>query len=159
MDKRGQISTYDIVVALFIFVLVFATMRGIWISNVQKAETEQEYNIMKLKAMQAIESMVKTKGYPKNWDGSNVELLGLARKQNVLSESKVMQFAAMDYSTAKDLLLIANYDFNFSLHSAEPTDSVSVGMPLDSNSTVISIKRVVKYKGAEADVVFKVFKE
>ena len=159
MNEKGQISTYDIIVALFIFVLVFATMRGLWISNLQKAETEQQYNKMKMKAMQAIESMVKIKGYPKNWDESNVELLGLARKPNVLSESKLQQFAAMDYGNAKDLLLIGDYDFNFSLDAAEPTDNISVGMPLDNNSTIVSLKRIVKYKGAEADVVFKVFKE
>ena len=159
MHNKGQTSSYDLLVALFLFLLMFASMRGLWIGNIQVAEKEQQHIEMRFKTIQAMNSLIKTKGYPSNWDTNTVELIGLAERENVLSETKINRFAALDYPTATELLALGNYDFNITITSFNPANDLSVGMPVDQNSTIVSIKRSVKYKGGEADVVFKVFTE
>lgn len=159
MRKTGQISLYDVMAALFVFILVFVTMRGIWIGNVISAEDTQGNSEIRLKAAQAVNSIIKIRGFPKDWDSENVQLIGLAKRANVLSEEKLAEFAAMEYGQARDLLLLGNYDFNLSIEAFDQANNLSIGMPLDGNSTIVSLNRTVKYKEAEASVVFKVFKE
>lgn len=159
LRKTGQISLYDVMAALFVFILLFVTMRGIWIGNIISAEDIQGETEMRLKAAQALNSIIKIKGFPKNWDAGNVQLIGLAKRANVLSEGKLNKFAAMDYGTARDLMLLGSYDFNISIEAFDPVNNISIGMPIDGNSTILSLERTVKYKEAEASVVFKVFKE
>jgi len=157
--KTGQISLYDVMAALFVFILIFVTMRGIWIGNVVSAEDTQSNSEMRLKAAQAINSIIKIRGFPKDWDSGNVQLIGLAKRANVLSEEKLAEFAAMEYGQARGLLLLGNYDFNLSIEAFDPANNVSIGKPLDGNSTIVSLNRTVKYKEGEASVVFKVFRE
>jgi hypothetical protein len=89
----------------------------------------------------------------------NVELIGLAKKENVLDEERLMAFASMNYDSAVKLLSLGNYDFRFELYAKNSADDLNVGMPIDNNSTVVSLRRAVKYKGGEATVIFKVFTE
>jgi hypothetical protein len=159
MEQRGQVSAYDIFAAVFLFMLAFITLRGIWLNSIESAERAQALIEMKMKTMQAIDSLLKTTGYPNNWDGGNVELIGLAQKENVLSRKKMLQFAALDYGSARELLQLGNYDFRFELHAKNSADDLNVGMAVDNNSTVVSLKRTVEYGGAEASVLFKVFTE
>lgn len=157
--ERGQISSYDALAALFLFLLAFTTLRGTWLGNLEVAENELEYNDMRSKAIQAIDSLVKTKGSPSDWNSENVELIGLAEKPSVLSESKLREFSSMSYTTVKELLWLGNYDFRFELYAAEPSKDLNVGMPVDGNSTIVSLRRTINYLGGQGLVVFKVFKE
>jgi len=159
LNKRGQVESYDIVVALVLFMFIFVTLRGIWIGNLNSLESEQRNVEMRLKADQAVNSIIRIRGFPENWDSENVELIGLAEKKNVLKEESLQEFAAIEYGTAKELLKLGGYDFNFTLHAKDTSNNFAAGMPVDNNSSIVSLKRIVKYKGAEASVVFKVFTE
>jgi len=155
--SKGQVSSIDILVSTIIFILIFISLRGVWLENISEAENGFYFSELQLKSETALDSLVKTEGYPSDWSISNVELIGLAEKPLVLSETKVSNLVLMDYNTAKDLLGLGSYDFKFDIISENPVNNVSVGKTLDANVFVYSVKRTVVYKGGFADVTFKVF--
>lgn len=154
---NGQVSSIDVVLATVIFIMIFVFMRGVWIQNIENAQNEFSFSEMQLKSQQAIDSLVKTGGYPSNWSSSNVELLGLAEKPLVLSSLKVAAFSSFDYNKSRYLLGLGNYDFSIKISSQTPSNSVSFGTAPDINRFVFSIRRVVLYKGEKADVIFNVY--
>ena len=156
-SSHGQVSSIDLMVASILFILIFISIRGIWVSNTQAAQESFFFSEMQLKSEAALDSLVKTQGYPEQWSASNVELIGLADKPLVLSETKVKNFVLMDYNKALSLLALGNYDFNFSIVSSNPSDSVSFGRSVSANTFSVGLKRVVNYKGVEASVFIKVF--
>ncbi len=154
---RGQVSSIDVLVSAVIFVLVFVSLRGVWIQNIEEAENNFYFSELQLKSESALDSLVKTEGYPINWTNSNVELIGLADKPLILSDSKVAYFASMDYNNAKYILGLGSYDFKMDILAENPADNISIGKALDPDVFVYSVKRTVVYKGGFADVSFKVF--
>ncbi len=154
---RGQVSSIDVLVSAVIFVMIFISLRGVWLENISEAENNFYFSELQLKSESALDSLVKTQGYPKNWSADNVELIGLADKPLVLDESKVLSFAGMDYNDAKYLLGLGRYDFRMDIIAESPSDSISIGKALDANVFVYSVRRTVVYKGGFADVGFKVF--
>ena len=162
-NVSGQVSSIDLMVASIIFILIFVSMRGLWLENVSGAQEDFSLSDMQLKGESALDSLLKTQGYPANWSPSTVDdntLLGIANSPLVLSSTKVANFAAYagtNYDKAVYLLALGNDDFNFSLVSDNPAYNISAGVPVRANSTVISLKRVVTYKGVGAYVVFKIF--
>jgi len=153
---RGQISSIDLLVAILLFVLIFFSMRNIWIDNLSSALIESNKFQIQVLSSEALDSLLKTPGYPTNWTSQNVQLIGLADKENVLNSIKVNSFKSLDYETAKSKLGLTLYDFSFDLNSINPAYNEHIGSNLDSNSNVFSIIRKVTYKGGEANVIFKV---
>ncbi|MFA6065509.1 MAG: hypothetical protein WCW44_00860 [archaeon] len=153
---RGQISSIDLLVAILLFVLIFFSMRNIWIDNLSSALIESDKFQLQVLSNEAIDSLLNTPGYPLSWNAQNVELIGLADKQNVINSIKLAQFKSMNYETAKSKLGLGLYEFSFDLNSINSEYNEHIGSNLDSNSNVFSITRKVTYKGVEANVVFKI---
>lgn len=59
----------------------------------------------------ATDSLILGKGYPENWNSSNVEVLGLASSPNRLDENKIESFLNLGYEEIKQKLGIGNKDF------------------------------------------------
>jgi hypothetical protein len=68
---------------------------------------------MESAAMSVSDTLVRQPGIPEGWNSTNVTTIGLASQENVLNESKLSEFMAMDYGSIKSLLGIANYEFYF----------------------------------------------
>jgi hypothetical protein len=159
LNKQGQISSIDLLIAILLFALIFFSLRGAWLDTIDSALKDSDAFEMQVLSSEAMDSLIKTPGFPTNWNSTNVELIGLAEKENVLNEKKVLAFEAISYETAKTKLGLGKYDFSFDINSINPSNNITIGQVVDSNSIIISIKRVVTYKGGEASVTFKVFKD
>jgi hypothetical protein len=156
--ERGQVSVFDLLASTFLFIIIFTAMRGIWLGNIDTAMNEMAFNEMQVKAQQVLDSLIKTEGYPSNWNSENVQLIGLADKPNIIGREKLSAFKTMDYNVASSRLSLGSYDFNFEL-TQNGAVVKSVGIPVDTNKTVISLERIVIYGGSEAHVTFRVFQK
>ena len=155
--SKGQVSSYDVLIALIIFLLMFTILRQLPISNLSEAVNEFSYSEMRIYSQQAIDSMLKTNGYPTNWAAGDVEIIGLAQKQNILDEEKVTEFLLLDYGDARNMLALGKYDFNFLVDSVDDSKDFSFGVNIQEDKEVIVIERVVYY-GGEANAKLYVFK-
>ncbi|MCX6802652.1 MAG: hypothetical protein NT067_06100 [Candidatus Diapherotrites archaeon] len=159
--NRGQVSFYDFLIAVMLFMIAFTVLNGIWTNNYSNATGMLAMNDMESRTLQALSALVKTPGYPESWTGSNVEIIGLCSKKNTVEETKLEQFKSMtesSYATVKDKLKLTGYDFNFEFIAQNPADNFSVGSMPSSGKNIISLARAVEFKGGSAIVQFKVFR-
>ena len=136
---------------------MFAILRQIPISNLTNAIDDVSYNEMRIYSQQAMDSMLKTNGYPIDWDASNVEIIGLSERPNIIDSEKVSQLLLLDYDIAQDLLALGKYDFNLMIDSVDNSKDFSYGVSIPNDKEVIVIERVVYY-GGEANATLYVFK-
>jgi len=63
-----------------------------------------------------LETFLKNRGSPENWDSSDVEKIGLASSPNILDKRKVEELMKMEYKDVKEILEIKG-DFRIVLDS------------------------------------------
>ena len=157
LNSKGQVSSYDVLVAIIIFLMMFIVLKQIPMYNLTEAIDDFSYNEMRLYSQQAMDSMLKTNGYPTNWNAGDVEIIGLVQKQNIIDGEKVTEFLLLDYDGAKDMLALGKYDFNLTVDSGDDSKDFSFGTSIPNGKEVIVIERVVYY-GGEANAKLYVFK-
>jgi hypothetical protein len=128
------------------------------VNNYSNATGMLAMNDMESRTLQALNALVKTPGYPEDWDAGNVEIIGLSSKKNSIDEVKLAQFRSMDYDDIKEKLKLEGYDFNFEFIAQSPSDNFSIGSMPSSGKNIISLARAVEFKGGSAIVQFKIFR-
>ena len=159
-NEKAQISVYDGMIAVAIFLLLYFALDSIWNTNLQNLQQLQMQNEMQFKALQAISVLVKTQGVPFNWEKKpdDANALGLIDRKGEVKNEKLSAFAAMDYNTAQFVLKVAPYDFRFEFDANGTTDDKNIGKIIDANKTVIALERSVKFKGGNAIARLKIFR-
>ena len=155
--KKGQAIITDLLVAISVFIVLVISINIAWDYYSLKINDDAVYSDMFIRASQISETLVTSKGYPINWNSTNVEIIGLALTDRNLSESQIGNFTALSTSTVKDLLKIALYNFTFQLTYLNSTPIALYG---DSGNATISTnsRRVVLYKNESAILNFNIWK-
>lgn len=141
---RGSVSL-DFVFAALLFSLVFG------FSAVAYSNFSDQYFInegkrdLETSALSISEMLVKSQGYPADWenDVSLVGVLGLAGSENVLSKGKVDAFGSLSYNETKELLGIGN-EYYITIKSVDGQMLFSKGDEL-VNSSSVGIERIVYF--------------
>jgi len=150
LDRRGQVISYDMLIAIFIFLLVFAVVLSAWVNNLNAIAKEQQIYDMKNSVVQIADMLIMTTGIPSNWHlGGDANLYGFATSRRVLSLQKLGAFKALDYNSARGGLRIANYDFYIKIEQ-DFNKVYEFGNKKSSAETAISSTRVVNYNGKNA---------
>lgn len=107
-----------------------------------------------------LSSFLVHEGMPSNWSTSDVILIGLTNGDYRLNESKINNFSALSYSTAKDLLSVRNDYYVFfedrNSTSISPGGVQGVGKPgvnktninqTENPDNLFQVFRFVMYNG------------
>jgi hypothetical protein len=156
MDRKGQVSSVDILVAILLFLTAFFVLRGIWLNNLTVSAEKIDYMEQNYSAQQAAMVLLQTEGYPSNWNKDNVSIAGIAAKPYVIDSEKLTEFCQIPHASAINALGLGKFDFYFSFDS--DTLDVSCGSAAPANVSVVRINRQVVYEGGEALVELSVFK-
>jgi len=97
---------------LVVFLVTF------WFVSINHVTRGVKENRMGAAALSISDMLVRSPGTPKTWeqDPANAEVMGLATFPNVLSESKIKQFALMDYNESREPMGL-DYDYYFYVES------------------------------------------
>ena len=103
---RAQISAFDMVLAIMVFSMLFVFFVQSWSTTVSTANSAMKKNKMEYSAVSATDLLMQSTGVPIHWENniSGIRSIGLASAPNVLSEKKVANFTALNYSIQKSLL-------------------------------------------------------
>ncbi len=123
---------------LAIFVVAMLIVGPIWGSlNAQVNSIEENRGVQRM-ALAASEALVRTRGFPENWNTSNVQGIGLAgTEERVLDATKSKYFfelLASNYTETKFKLGVGWYELNVDI--------------TDKNNTVILFEGVAFSRGA-----------
>jgi hypothetical protein len=160
---RGQAWSFDFIASVTVFFLIMIVLFFAWEYTTFQNTEQIVFNEMENMAMNTADSMIRTGGFPPDWNQSSVQILGLASEENLLNETKILMFVNMSYDDAKRILGIPSYEFYFQMVSLNNTQSQSSGtdlvMGLDpvgyQNSTmVVPIERYVLFDHRVAKLRF-----
>ncbi|MFB6075847.1 MAG: hypothetical protein ABEK17_01765 [Candidatus Aenigmatarchaeota archaeon] len=80
-------------------------------SGMYKKIERQEEMLFYEELMSLTDILILGEGYPTNWNGSSVQVIGLASTPNNLNRTKVERFLNLDYEDAKSKLGLGNKEF------------------------------------------------
>lgn len=154
--RKAQIAVTDFFIALFIFVILLSFIMLTWNRYNLRLNERLEYEDMLTQALQVSNGLVKTSGYPVNWNSSNVKVIGLASTDRVLSSDKLARFNNMSDADLIDTFKIAPYYFMFQLKNINGSAILAKGYAFSGDRSA-NIKRIVLYNGKEAIVEFSLW--
>lgn len=158
MPKQAQLFTIDFFLALFIFSILLIASMVSWNNYNSKIISEMEYNTLMNKAFQISNALVKSQGYPVSWNSENVQIIGLASDDRMLSSDKVNEFIDIPKNTTEKIFKIYEYDFYFSLKNMDNVLLKEYGYNLTNAKKSASIRRYVLYDGEKAVMEFTLWK-
>jgi hypothetical protein len=160
--RKAQAWSMDFAASVVIFMTVLILVMFALNYTLYQNQQQADFNIMENAAMAASDSIVRQPGIPTGWNRTTVTTIGLASAENVLNETKLAEFIAMNDSAIKGLLGIANYGFylevrypNGTLASLPGGGQISKGVYPSGASMVIPVERYVLYleKPARMDFI------
>jgi len=141
---KAQLWSMDLAVSAIIFI----AMIGIFFFTLNNfsadASKQNELLLMQELSLEATESLIRTQGLPQDWNSGNVQVIGLAEKENVLDEGKVLEFIQyVNYEQSKTLLGIGNYDYNITIQHLNRTIMTLQGQELQMGSGCADAKDIL----------------
>ena len=149
--RRGSVSM-DFVFASLIFIIILgftAISYSNYLNDFKIAESKKS---LETSALSISETLIKSSGYPRNWEQnvsalevSGLGVLGLAESENetVLDPNKVAAFNTLSYNATRELFGIDN-DYYTSIKSMDGKSFFSKGTEFADNSSV-AIERIVLF--------------
>lgn len=157
LKRKSQTVSIDLFMAVFVFIILLILIISSWNIYQVKIVERMAYEDIMVNAFQIADLLVKSRGYPLEWNSTNVEVIGLAASDRIISSEKLNSFFNISYSSSKELLNIERYDFYFQVKHINGTAADSYG--LESNGTYsVSAKRYVLYENEKAIIDFKLWK-
>ncbi len=149
--KKSQIWSFDFVISVVIFIIVVITLLFTLEYTSTQANEHVNINRMERTALLISDSLIRSPGVPESWNISTVEIIGLAKEENVLNETKVAFLLNLTNEQIKTLLGIEAYNFYIELRNSNNETLEVDGKPIikgdyPSNAHfVIPVERVVLF--------------
>ena len=153
MSKRAQIAIIDLLFALIIFIALFLGFVLFWTLYEVRLTENMRREEIELLAFQVSNALVKTPGYPSNWEMyPNLTLSpGLASSDGVLSPAKIATFRNFTYNQTKAFFNIERYEYYLLIQK-------NATVVYETNNTpsgkIVSVRRNVWYENQEAKLDF-----
>lgn len=107
--KRAQASSVDALIAVTVFIVVLSIY--LTMADYLEAPRQAGFNEAFSRAHRIAFTLTESAGIPSNWTASSFYKIGLSNGERlVLSESKLLQFARINYSTAAEELGVGDYN-------------------------------------------------
>ncbi len=109
---KGQIFSFDFLIACSIFILILAVLVShIGYNAIQLKELKEKHELTK--SGYKLSEIFFMDGYPKDWNSSNVKIIGL-QTDNRIDWNKLKELENFGYQ--KSLILLGlNYDYNLTI--------------------------------------------
>ena len=140
---KGQIFSSDLMVAIFIFIIILGEVLATWNILIDTSAKDTELKNMEIAVTTVVDTLVKTRGYPYDWNRTGARVVGLADWDRTIDQKKLDEFMAMDYNLSKQAMGIGDFDYQFRL-SKNNIVRGSVG-----GDTALIVRRVVFYNGVD----------
>jgi hypothetical protein len=153
LNKKGQILSFDLLIAITIFTLILVILISQVAYNTKRINEIREQNQM-IEEANKLSEIFFSKGYPKNWDQNNVQILGL-QTNNRIDWNKLKELENIGYQRSL-FLLGSNYDYNLTLESGSL--KWDFGKNPENASTIIKINRLGVLNSTLVSIRVLVFK-
>ena len=141
MYIKGQVFSFDFLLASSIFLLSVGVLFVYWIYTTLQIEETGEMNEMIDKAYKASEVWFR-EGVPQYWSLNDVIDLGLENDHRFNQTKMDMMKAEIGYEKTKNMIGLSGYEYNFSVYNSTSHLIWSVGQVIPSDSqNIVNVKR------------------
>lgn len=110
MNRSGQLFTTDFIVSLVLFMSVLGTVfYGVSTSMDQQAQ-RNDRSALQQSGSQVSDLLVRTSGYPEDWNASTVEVVGLAEEDHIIDPEKFIMLRGVGYDRFRSMNRFAQND-------------------------------------------------
>lgn len=102
--------------------------------------------------------LIGGKGYPPNWNSSNVQLVGLTDDLNVISPAKFNELMKISNSSLSDVLGAPEFNVLINLTKTDGTTINSTGLPPSNSSNSAVVESYVVFNNALSNIYVTVWK-
>lgn len=112
MNKESQLFSIDVGITFLVFVGFIVIFVNLWNQNVRQLDESLLKQNLQEKISFYSDYLVRTKGYPEDWNASNVLLIGFAGdEENILLISKIEKFMTLNYTFARSKMNLNGKEF------------------------------------------------
>ncbi len=163
MAKRGQAVIMDLFVAISVFIVLLTILIITWDLHTIRLTSRVEYDELILRTLSISDTLVKSEGFPFDWENSPSSTLqiGLAQSDGVLSTDKVTVFAINQQpseDSVRRLLKTSSYKYYFAVRDFDGTVYASRGTA-PTGKVAVDVGRIVIYQGAPRVMEFALWKD
>ncbi len=161
---KAQLWSMDLAASAIVFMLIFVMLAFAWYYVSEQSGQAADFSEMESRALSITDILVRSPGYPENWNESNVSSIGLADRENVLDPAKVTGFLNLDYNASRVLFGLRGEDYYFSVTYLNDSvvlyngTSITKGRFPDSHSIIVPVSRSVLFAGTLAKLNFILYK-
>lgn len=112
--KKAQVFSPDFVVASVIFLLILSILQ-VYTQNVYDKIERHDNLLYYENLISTTDILMLYRGYPDNWNETNVEVMGLAGRPNCINRSKLESMMSMTDQKIKELMNIEGRSFNITV--------------------------------------------
>ncbi|MFB6166850.1 MAG: hypothetical protein ABEJ62_01150 [Candidatus Nanohaloarchaea archaeon] len=141
MSRRGQMFSTDFVASAFVFLVILNIAFFTWNTAYEQQSRFMEEKAMRQEAFHLASLMVRTPGYPEDWNSTNVEIVGLAEPDHVIQDPKVQEMKDVGYSDLRAVMGLERTEFF--LNVTTPSYSGTVGKPPTGAGDIVVEERAV----------------
>lgn len=146
INKKGQAVILDLLIAIVVFLLVFSFLAWTYTRHFLRLDSETSDNTLMMKAFDITEILTKSEGIPNDWNISNVQAIGLASGDRVLSTQKIQQFSNMSYNVSKRMFGISDKEFFLQIRDLTNSNLFEAGISPSENNSCNNTYRAVTLK-------------
>ena len=172
-NEKAQVISTEFILASGIFLMILTSIFVLWNTTTSKMRESEILYEMDDVSTNAIEKLVRTVGYPKDWEDievDNVSALGLITESRVLDEEKVLRFLNItgnfispnpfdnpcsppitNYNCNRHFLGMGKYDFYFDITYPNGTTVRIQGQNCTSGVMPGDAKKLTKKRNALLD--------
>jgi hypothetical protein len=156
---KGQIITLDFIFALSIAVALVFVINSQWNILLNNMDNYENSVPLEMAAHQSSMYLLNGRGYPEDWNSSNVKLLGLIDDRlNVISQYKLDELLKIDNASLSQMLGIPEYNVFINITTVARETLVSTGLPPENFSTFAMIMNYAGYDNQVSKVYVVVWK-
>ena len=111
---KAQLFSSDMIVAVFLFLAVASAALFAWNSAADKSVQTTQRQDMEITGTRILDILVKSPGYPIDWENKNATTIGLASYDRTIDANKLNAFLDMDYNRTREIFGIP-YNYFFKL--------------------------------------------
>lgn len=158
--RRGQIVSYDLLVAVVVFLLIFTFSIVLWVDNLNKVVSEQALGEMQFAATELTDALISSQGNPSNWHIlPSYDKIGLVEEKRVISIDRLNAFRSENYLTLKEKMNIEDYNFYITIDTDTNTVFEYPEGAIISGMHSLTVRRGIEYSGEIAVFSLTLFKE
>lgn len=153
-NRNGQMFASDLVASVIVFFFIVNLSLIIWNMAYENKTKFNEVRQLRERVVRTADILVRTPGYPQDWDETSVELAGFVTEDHVLDNEKLRSFNDTSYADQKDAIRSTPNEFYLTVRSdgsiitlsepSEPDMDLEFGEEQDaSTTTAVTSKRSV----------------